>query len=507
MPTDSPGGESRIPDPCAVVIFGASGDLTRRKLLPALWNLFVERRLPEGFAVVGMARSEKSDAGFRGEAREAAERYSRFRQVDADRWERFAANVFYLRGQYDRPESYVELQRLLERLRVERGAGANHLFYQATPPSGYEEIIARLGGAGMAEESRQTAWRRIIVEKPFGSDLESARHLNGLLRQVFKESQVYRIDHYLGKETVQNLLVFRFGNGIFEPVWNRRYVDHVQISVAEELGVEGRGVYYEEAGALRDMLQNHLMQLLCLIAMEPPARLDHRAVRNEKSKVLEAIRPITVEEVPEWAARGQYGPGSANGRAVPGYLEETGVSPESTTETYAAVKFQVDNWRWAGVPFYLRSGKRLPRRVTEVSIHFRRAPLLLFRDYGSLLPDRNVLTLRIQPNEGIRLRFGVKVPGAGMDVRPVTMRFEYAEEFQAEPPEAYERLLLDCMLGDITLFSRDDWMELSWHLIDPILESWAGSKGRLPQYPAGTWGPIEADSLLGRDGRAWWNPR
>jgi glucose-6-phosphate 1-dehydrogenase len=503
---DAAGMASGRPDSCAVVIFGASGDLTRRKLIPALWNLHREGRLPAGFSVVGMARTPKSDEAFREEAREAVRRYSRYRDVSGEMWDTFAAGLFYHQGTYDEPASYQSLRARLQSLCETRGSCGNHLFYLATPPSGYGEIVEQLGASGLAEQGAGGGWARIIVEKPFGVDLKSARALNACLRAVFREEQIYRIDHYLGKETVQNLLAFRFANGIFEPIWNRRYVDDVQISVAEELGVEGRGAYYEEAGALRDMVQNHLMQVMCLVAMEPPASLRHQAVRNEKVKVLEAVRPILREEVPLATARGQYTAGEVNGVAVPGYREEPGVPPDSRTETYAAVRFMIDNWRWAGVPFYLRSGKRLPRRVTEVAIQFRRAPHLLFRGFGEGRLERNLLIIRIQPNEGIRLRFGVKVPGAGMTIRPVSMAFDYCEEFQAEPPDAYERLLLDCMLGDITLFSRDDWMDLSWQLIDPILNAWAADDRPLPEYPAGTWGPQEACDLLARNDHAWWTP-
>ena len=490
--------------PCAVVIFGASGDLTRRKLLPALWNLHVEGRLSEGFSVLGMARSPMTDEEFRKQAWEGITKHSRFRDPDPAKWKEFEAGIFYHRGEYNSPESYTELKAHLEQIKKDRSSGGNHLYYLATPPKGYEEIGQQLGAAGMASE--KDGWSRIIVEKPFGTDLESARNLNAVLKGVFQERQIYRIDHYLGKETVQNLMVLRFGNGMFEPIWNQRYVDHVQISAAERLGVEGRGGYYEDAGALRDMVQNHLMQVMCLIAMEPPARLNDRAVRNEKQKVLESVRRIPLEELPRWTARGQYGAGEMEGKEVPGYLQEPGVSPHSQTETFSAVKFMIDNWRWGGVPFYLRSGKRMASRVTQVSIHFRSAPHLLFRDFGQEPPERNVLTLRIQPNEGIGLRFGVKVPGAGMTIRPVKMDFDYDEEFHAESPEAYERLLLDCMLGDITLFSRDDWMETSWELLDPVLRAWKAQGGPLPQYPAGSWGPAEADALLAQDGRSWWTP-
>jgi glucose-6-phosphate 1-dehydrogenase len=496
----------RRPYPCTVVIFGASGDLTRRKLLPALWNLHMEGRLPDGFSVVGLARTEKTDDEFRAEALEGARKHSRFRDVPQEKWDEFAEGIYYLRGQYDRLETYQELEQLLTRLCDERGSCGNQLFYLATPPSGYEEISQKLGESGLARKGVEGGWARIIVEKPFGTDLASARHLNDSLRRVFREEQIYRIDHYLGKETVQNLLAFRFANGISEPIWNRQYVDDVQISVAEELGVEGRGAYYEEAGAMRDMIQNHLMQVMCLVAMEPPVSLSDRAVRDEKVKVLQAIRPITAEEVPTATCRGQYSAGTVNGNPVPGYLEEPGVSPDSRTETYAAVRFMIDNWRWAGVPFYLRSGKRLPKRVTEVVIQFRRVPHLLFRDFGEQRLERNLLVIRIQPNEGIYLRFGVKVPGTGMKIRPVSMEFDYSEEFKAEPPEAYERLLLDCMLGDITLFSRDDWMNISWELIDPILKAWQADKRPLPQYPAGSWGPEEACDLLEQHDHAWWTP-
>ncbi len=505
MPDPSP-ALIRATQPCAVVIFGASGDLTRRKLLPALWNLHSENRLPDGFSVVGVGRTLKSDAEFRAEARRSATAHSRFRVIREADWENFAASLTYQQIHYDDPRGYHQLESHLQKLCDERGSCGNQLFYLATPPSGYEEITRQLGACGLAAKGAEGGWSRIVVEKPFGSDLPSARRLNEVLRGVFLEQQIYRIDHYLGKETVQNLLVFRFANGIIEPIWNRQYIDHVQISVAEQLGVEGRGAYYEESGAMRDMIQNHLMQVLCLVAMEAPVHMDDRSVRNEKSKVLEAIRPISYEEAPSWTARGQYTSGTVGGESVPGYVEEHDVNPNSRTETYAAVKFLIDNWRWAGVPFYLRSGKRLPRRVTEVSIHFRRAPHLLFRDFGEAHLERNVLTIRVQPNEGIMLRFGVKIPGAGMRIRPVAMDFDYGSEFHAEPPEAYERLLLDCMLGDITLFSRDDWMELSWGLIDPILRSWRDSTTPLPVYPAGTWGPAEADELLQRDARSWWTP-
>ena len=496
-------GDRREPAPCALVIFGASGDLVSRKLLPALWNLHCEGSLPAGFSVLGVARSEGDDESFRQEALAAVREHSRFPERCDSAWEEFAAGIFYQQGQYHDPENYRRLKQRLDQLCAGRGSCGNHLLYLAIPPPGYEGVVRQLGDAGLA---RSSGWTRIVVEKPFGSDLESARRLNEALRAVFDEAQIYRIDHYLGKETVQNLLVFRLANGVFEPIWNRRYVSHVQLVAAEQLGVEGRGRYYEQAGALRDMVQNHLMQVMCLVAMEPPARFDQRSVRNEKTKVLEAVRPIGMDEVPLWTARGQYSAGTIEGKSVPDYRQERDVAPDSRTETYAAVKFMIDNWRWAGVPFYLRSGKRMARRVTEVSIHFRSAPHLLFREFGDDGPEQNVLTIRIQPDEGIQLRFGVKVPGAGMHIRPVDMEFDYCREFRREPPEAYERLLLDCMLGDITLFSRDDWMELSWQLIDPIVNAWSADDGSVPQYEAGTWGPATADALPGREGNAWRTP-
>ncbi len=507
MPVSALAGGGPRPDPCAIVIFGASGDLTARKLIPALWNLFQDGRLPDGFSIIGLARTPKTSEQFRDEMRKAVAEHSRTGEPQADQWSEFAAGLFYLQGQYDRPETYQQLIELLREQCCRRGSCGNQLFYLSTPPSGYDEIIRQLGQAGLAAQgpgSVAGGWSRIMVEKPFGRDLASAKRLNAELRREFEEEQIYRIDHYLGKETIQNLLVFRFANGIFEPIWNRRYVDHVQISVAEKLGVEGRGASYEEAGALRDMIQNHLMQMMCLVAMEPPTRLDHRAIGNEKVKVLEAIRPITDGDVACWAARGQYAAGTIDGKPVPGYREEPGVDSRSRTETYAAVKFEIENWRWAGVPFYLRTGKRLPERVTEVSIHFRRAPHLLFNEFGDGAMEKNRLVIRVQPHEGIGLHFRVKVPGAGMQIRPRSMQFDYKDAFETQHPEAYERLLLDGLLGDLTLFNRADWMELSWTLIDPILCAWDQDQQALPQYPAGTWGPEEAYDLIRRDGRKWW---
>ncbi len=492
----------RTPEPCAVVIFGATGDLTHRKLVPALYDLQRERLLPPGFSVVGFARRDWSDDYFRETLLKDARRFARNGVQDA-LWESFAEGISYIQASFDDPAGYAALAQRLAELDEQRGTGGNRLLYLATPPESYPTIIERLGAAGLAH-SPNGGWTRIIIEKPFGRDVASARALNAQVHKVFDESQVYRIDHYLGKETVQNILVFRFANGIFEPLWNRRYVDHVQITVAESIGIEGRGGYYEGAGALRDMVQNHLMQLLTLTAMEPPVGYRADAVRDEKVKVLRAIRPITPELVDTYTVRGQYGPGTINGQAVPGYREEVGVAPDSCTETYVALQFFIESWRWAGVPFYLRTGKRLPRRVSEVAIQFRAAPLMLF-DAGPLSDiDPNVLAIKIQPDEGISLRFDSKVPGQVNQIRPVTMDFRYNASFGVESPEAYERLLLDAMLGDSTLFTRSDEVEASWSLITPIHAGWAAAPApAFPNYEAGTWGPRAADAFIERSGRKW----
>jgi glucose-6-phosphate 1-dehydrogenase len=495
----------RTPEPCAMVIFGASGDLTERKLIPALYYLAREHILPAGFSVIGCARTPSTDEGFRGKMSQAIKTYLNLASESDAFVESFARRIYYLTGNFGEAQAYGQLQALLDRLDQEQGTAGNRLFYLATPPSFFPVLVQHLGATGLAKPKVPgRAWTRIIIEKPFGQDLASARELNRVVTGVFEEGQVYRIDHYLGKETVQNLLVFRFANGIFEPVWNRRYIDHVQIAVAEELGVENRGSYYEEAGLLRDMIQNHVLQLLSLVAMEPPATFEAAAVRDEKAKVLRALRPIPLGKVDEFAVRAQYTEGSAGGRPVPAYRAEPKVSPSSTTETFAALKLYIDNWRWADVPFYLRSGKRLPKRVSEISIQFRHVPHLLFREMAGEGIEPNVLAVRIQPNEGISLKFCAKLPGASMRIRPVRMDFRYGESFGAVPPTAYETLLLDCMLGDATLFNRDDAVELSWELVSPILERWKqdGPKG-LCFYPAGSWGPTEADAFLARDGRCW----
>jgi glucose-6-phosphate 1-dehydrogenase len=466
----------RTAEPCVTVIFGASGDLTKRKLVPALYSLAKQNLLASGFCVVGSARTAMNHEAFRAAMRDAVNRYSDAHPVDSAVWESFAAGLFYTPTDPKKPESYKKLSELLAEIDRERGTAGNRVFYISTPPSLYGDIIRLLGDTGL-NRSSNGGWTRIIIEKPFGYDLQSARALNQEVLQVFTEDQVYRIDHYLGKETVQNIMVLRFANGIFEPIWNRRYIDHVQITAAESLGVENRGGYYEQAGAYRDMIQNHLMQVLAHVAMEPLAAMEANAVRDEKTKVVRAIRPITIDEVGQFVVRGQYGEGSVEGQPVEGYRHEDGVNPESSTETYTAVKFLIDDWRWADVPFYLRSGKRLPKRVT-----------------------------RIQPDEGISLNFNAKIPGQAINIRTVRMDFQYGTSFGKRSPEAYERLLLDALLGDSTLFARGDMVEVAWKLAMPILEAWQEPASNFPNYQAGSWGPKEADELIERDGRRWRRP-
>jgi len=504
----------RTPEPATLVIFGATGDLTHRKLLPALYNLCLEQPMPAGFSIVAFARRPWSDEDFRREALQSINTFSRTGPANPAIWESFAQGLFYCQGNFDDADAYHRLSQALDRVDQERGGGGNRIFYLATPPRYYPEIIAYLGKAGLNkggetihESSRKhRGWVRVIIEKPFGHDLATARALNREISRVFKEEQIYRIDHYLGKETVQNILVFRFANGIFEPIWNRRYIDHVQIVVAESIGIESRGSYYDEAGAIRDMVQNHMLQLLMLTAMEPPIAFDADDIRNEKVKVLKAIPPMSATEVAQNTVRGQYTSGWVGGHEVPGYLQEPGVSPNSQTETYVALKLQIDNWRWAGVPFYLRTGKCLPKRATEIAIQFKQAPHLVYKQIDAQI-EPNVLSLRIQPNEGISLKFSAKVPGTAMQIRPVNMDFFYNASFGTTPPEAYERLLLDCMLGDSTLFTRNDEVEASWAIINTILDGWrAPNAPPLWTYEAGTWGPEAADALIEQDGRSWRRP-
>jgi glucose-6-phosphate 1-dehydrogenase len=493
--------ERRVPE-CALVIFGANGDLTKRKLLPALYRLAYDRRLAAGFAVLGVSRTPMTDDEFRQKMCAAVKEFREDSPFDEDVWNAFAQGLFYMAGDIYDAAMYTAMDARLKEIEAARHTGGNALFYLSTQPSQYIPIAQGLGAANLGKGS---GWRRIVVEKPFGHDLASARELSDQLHNAFAEPEVYRIDHYLGKETVQNILAFRFGNGIFEPLWNRRYVNHVQITAAESIGVEGRGAYYQEAGSLRDMIQNHLVQVLATVAMEPSATFRATSVRDERSKLLRSIRVMTPEEVMQNTVPGQYGPARIGGEDVPGFRQETGVKPDAQTDTYAAVTFLVDNWRWAGVPFYLRSGKRLPKRVTEIAIQFNEAPLTIFEgNQDNTVP--NLLILRIQPEEGISLKFLSKRPGAGMKLRPVSMDFNYGSSFGERSPSAYETLLLDAMLGDATLYTRQDMVEASWAVVDAIQHVWDDRKFDFPNYAAGTWGPAAADAMLARRGHVWRKP-
>ncbi|MBZ5585227.1 MAG: glucose-6-phosphate dehydrogenase [Acidobacteriia bacterium] len=493
--------DRRAPE-CAVVIFGATGDLTKRKLMPALYRLAYDRRLAAGFAVLGVSRSPLSDGEFRARMLEAVKQFSDGAGFDEDVWNAFAQGLYYTGGDINDPALYPCLRDKLAEVEQARHTGGNVLFYLSTQPSQYARAALGIGAAGL---NKGEGWRRLIVEKPFGHDLASARELSRQLHQVFDEAEVYRIDHYLGKETVQNILAFRFGNGIFEPLWNRRYVNHVQITAAESIGVEGRGGYYQEAGALADMIQNHLLQVMATIAMEPSASFRANSVRDERSKLLRSIHAMTPDEIRGNAVPGQYGPARIGSEDVPGFRQEPGVNPQSPTETYAAVAFCVENWRWAGVPFYVRTGKRLPKRVTEIAIQFNPAPLAIFGGEGGELSP-NLLILRIQPEEGISLKFLSKRPGAGMQLRPVSMDFNYGASFGERSPSAYETLLLDAIIGDATLYTRQDMVEASWAVVEPIQNVWRQTKFDFPNYPAGTWGPAAADEMLARRGHAWRKP-
>lgn len=489
-----------MPDPCSVVIFGATGDLTHRKLIPALYNLADEGALPPAVSVVGFARRDKEDAAFRKDLEEAARKHSR-QGIHDELWASFSDSVFYHRSAFDDPEGYISLAAKLDELDASRGTRGNRLFYLAAAPDQFETILENLGKSGL-NRAPEGGWARVIVEKPFGTDLPSARALNALVERVFQEKDTYRIDHYLGKETAQNLMVLRFANAIFEQLWNARYIHHVQITASEPLGVEGRAGYYEKSGALRDMVQNHLLQLLCLTAMEPPAGLDADSIRDEKVKVLRSLRPLVGGEVLRHVVRAQYGAGSINGKRVAAYRDEQNVDHESQTETYAALQLNVDNWRWAGVPFFVRVGKRLPKSATEIALHFKGAPPVLFNTAGQTVDD-NVLVIRIQPDEGISLRMSAKLPGASVRIEPVKMDFHYGTSFGKATPEAYERLLLDAMSGDATLFARRDEVEEAWKFIDAIREAWDANSDDLAVYSSGSWGPTEADELLKRHGAAW----
>ena len=490
--------------PCAMVIFGATGDLTRRKLLPALYNLANYQLLSREFALVGIAMDPLTDNQFRAKVQADLKEFGNGKP-DADMTEWLTRHTSYIAGKFDDDNTYKQLQAKLQQLDKDCATHGNFFYYLATAPTFFGLIVEKLSAFGlMTEQNHQ--WRRVIIEKPFGRDLDSARALNKQLLKEVDEKQIYRIDHYLGKETVQNILAFRFANGIFEPIWNRRYIDHVQISVCETVGVEQRGGYYEQSGALRDMVPNHIMQLISLTSMEPPISFHADAVRDEQAKVLHAIQPLSSEDVLTRTVRGQYGEGDVNGQEVPGYRQEESVSPESRTETYVAMKLNIDNWRWAGVPFYLRTGKRLAARNTHIVIQFRQAPFVLFRDTSveTLMP--NQLVLHIQPEEGISLRFAAKVPGPAMQLGSVDMNFEYADYFGQQPSTGYERLLHDCMIGDQTLFQRADMVEAGWCVVSPVLDVWKALPPRnFPNYPSGSWGPKESDDLLERDGRHWRN--
>lgn len=498
--------QERAADASCLVIFGASGDLNQRKLIPALYSLAYDGLLPPAQTIIGVARPEFTDDAFRQAMRKACDEHARTRPVDEAVWEHFARGLFYIQGEFGEPEAYLRLRRKLEECDQTRGTGGRRIYYLAVPPQYFPIIAEILGAEGMvADPERDSHWTRVIIEKPFGRDLASAQELNRVAVSTFRERQVFRIDHYLGKETVQNLLVLRFGNGIFEPFWNRQYIDHVQFTVAESIGVEKRGNYFETAGMLRDIVQNHMLQLVSLVAMEPPVAFEANAVRDEKVKVLRALRVFERGCEAQFAVRGQYDAGSVLGVAAAAYRSEPNVAADSRTETYAALKVFIDNWRWADVPFYLRAGKRLAKRVTDISIHFRPVPYPLFSRSGTKTHP-NVLTIRIQPDEGISLKFDSKVPGPVLRTAPVTMEFRYATSFGAEPPEAYERLLLETMLGDSTLFARRDEVETAWAWLEPLLECWGADPLPPELYPAGSWGPQGADTLIERDGRHWRRP-
>jgi glucose-6-phosphate 1-dehydrogenase len=497
-------GLERLPvAPTTLVIFGATGDLARRKLLPALYNLAHEGALPERFHLVGVSRKEKEDDDYRGECEQSIRRFSR-RTPDEDVLKSLLDNVRYVPGTFDDESVYTELSAVLDEFEQEAGEPLNRAFYLSTAPNFFPVIVERLGSSKLAHHEQGEV--RLIIEKPFGTTLQEARELNRRVLSIFDESQIYRIDHYLGKETVQNMLAFRFANGMFEPLWNRNYIDSVQITAAEDLGIGSRADYYDSAGALRDLIQNHMLQLLCHVAMEPPVNFTAEEVRNEKVKVLQAIPQPTVAQIPEMSLRAQYTAGHAGGDDVPGYLQEEGVPEGSTTETYAALRLEVDNWRWAGVPFYMRTGKRLARKITEIAVTLKPVPHLAFSQDGSLGVQPNQLVLTLQPNEGVSLRLGAKIPGTRMSIRPVNMEFLYGTAFLSQSPEAYERLITDAMRGDATLFTRNDEVEAQWRICDPIVKAWANDvrppTPPVANYEAGSQGPKEADELL-LEGDSW----
>jgi glucose-6-phosphate 1-dehydrogenase len=494
------------PPSCAIVIFGASGDLAKRKLIPAIYDMAREKLLNEKSYIVGYSRSPMSDEQFRTEWRQAIEQFARSKPIDQAIWKSLEPRIYYTQADYGSPEDHARVGATLSRLDAKFGnTSGNRLFYLATPPQAFEPIIQRLGERKLMAKEPPSAenWQRIIIEKPFGHDLKTARELNALLHRYFDEEQVFRIDHYLGKETVQNLMVMRFANSIFEPIWNYKYIDHVQITVSETLGVGARGGYYNTSGALRDMVQNHIFQLMALVAIEPPAALDARSIRDEKVKVYKSIRPLAPEHVQNFTVRGQYDAGSAAGQSTPGYLHEKDVPQDSKTETFAALKLFIDNWRWSGTPFYIRTGKYLAEKLSEIVVRFRSPPLTLFQKQSESPVYPNDLVIRVQPDEGVSLRINGKVPGGQMNIKSVALDFLYKTTFNKEPPEAYERLIYDAMIGDQTLFIRGDEAEAAWAVIDPIEEGWSRSKSALEHYAPGSWGPQKAMNLIEDDGRRW----
>lgn len=503
-PLEEESRQLKSADPCVLVIFGATGDLTARKLVPALYNLARNGQLPAHFACVGFARRDKSDEQFREEMQQAVSEFSRVKPIDPNLWQTFSEQLFYHRSEFDNDNGYESLKKKLNELDSKLGTKGNRVYYLSTQPSFFSSITKRLKKHDLIyKPDDPRKWSRLIIEKPFGHDLSSAQLLQKNLTQHLDESQIYRIDHYLGKETVQNLLVFRFGNPIFESIWNSKNIDHIQITVGEEIGIGRRGRFFEEAGMLRDIIQNHMMQLVSLVAMEPPTSLKANAIRDEKMKVMESLRPFPNDNYDQSIVRGQYAQGFVNGEKVMGYREEDNVDPESNVETYVAMELYIDNWRWTGVPFFLRAGKRLPKRATEISITFKDAPGFLFKKENRKI-DPNVLVIRIQPDEGISLKMNCKVPGLSSPIQPVKMDFRYSSYFGSTPPEAYERLICDCMSGDSTLFARADEVLASWKEFTPIIEHWNATKPVVfPNYPSGTWGPAEADKLIEKTGRKW----
>lgn len=504
-PLEEPGVSSRFIDPCILVIFGATGDLTARKLIPAIYNLAREGQLPSQFAVVGFARRAKSHEQFREEMKEALNQFSRIKPIDENIWKTFKEQLFYHSCEFHDEEGYRALEQFLKELDGRFGTKGNRVFYLSTQPSFFTTICQNLQKTNLSYDhhSIKDKWSRIIIEKPFGHDLQSAHALQKDLLQYLSEEQIYRIDHYLGKETVQNLMVFRFANSLFESLWNSRYIDHVQITVAEDIGIGRRGAFFEEAGLLRDILQNHMMQLLSLVAMEPPVSLEANAIRDEKVKVLQALRPFKQEDFEKVVVRGQYAPGFVGGESVKGYREEDNVNPDSFIETFVALRLFIDSWRWHGVPFYLRGGKRLAKKATEIAITFKLPPAVLFQQQDQL-HEPNVLAIRIQPDEGTALKINCKVPGPASPIQPVKMDFRYGSYFGVSAPEAYERLILDCMIGDSTLFAREDEVFNSWKLLTPVLDYWQSTKpDGFPNYQAGTWGPKQADAMMALAGRKW----